>query len=63
MSVVVIHLDGAKKKGKLHVCPGHYGTVVGSRARGRSRDARETYLSQHLVLFTLPCLGTGAERI
>ena len=25
---------------KLHVCPGHYGTVVGSRARGRSRDAR-----------------------
>ena len=25
---------------KLHVCPGHYGTVVGSRVRGRSRDAR-----------------------
>ena len=25
---------------KLHVCPGHYGTVVGSRARGRWRDAR-----------------------
>ena len=25
---------------KLHVCPGRYGTVVGSRVRGRSRDAR-----------------------
>ena len=25
---------------KLHVCPGRYGIVVGSRVRGRSRDAR-----------------------
>ena len=25
---------------ETHVCPGRYGIVVGSRVRGRSRDAR-----------------------
>ena len=35
---------------KLHVCPGRYGIVVGSRVRGRSRDARPGVSS--LYLFT-----------
>ena len=37
---------------KLHVCPGRYGIVVGSRVRGRSRDARPgvLFFTYNLVL-------------
>ena len=36
------------------VCPGHYGTVVGSRACGRSRDARPGVSSLLPVTCLLP---------
>ena len=42
---------------KLHVCPGRYGIVVGSRVRGRSRDARPG-VSSLLAWMLLPRSST-----
>ena len=44
---------------KLHVCPGRYGIVVGSRVRGRSRDARPDVSS---LSWGVPRPKTGPRR-
>jgi hypothetical protein len=45
---------------KLHVCPGRYGIVVGSRVRGRSRDARPGVSSSlPVTCYTLNLYGTS----
>ena len=42
------------------MCPGHYGTVVGSRARGRSRDARPGVSSLlPVTCYPPPCSGSA----
>ena len=46
---------------KLHVCPGRYGIVVGSRVRGRSRDALPVTCSR-IKLLPLSS-GPGAYKL